>query len=152
MVLLPWLASRQALLSCYFFFLNFVINFSFFYLTFYSWSFRKILSKLPDKKQDTKREMPYFITRQGMSTDSDLSMAPLYRNHFSEGIDFIKNSLCHDRHCFPESALVPSFVIVSCPCWHFTVILSPAENPACSSQFPCNRICGGDFLKAPRPL
>lgn len=32
------------------------------------------------------------------------------------------------------------------------VILSPAEKPACSSQFPCKRICGGDFLKAPRPL
>lgn len=47
MVLLPWLASRQALLSCYFFFLNFVINFSFFYLTFYSWSFSSFFPAFP---------------------------------------------------------------------------------------------------------
>ena len=31
-------------------------------------------AELPDKKQDTKREMPYFITRQGMSANLDLSL------------------------------------------------------------------------------
>ena len=67
-------------------------------------------------------------------------MASLYRNHFPEKIDFTKNSVCCDKHYFPESALVSSFVMVSCPCWHFTVILSPAENPACSSQFACKRL------------
>ena len=84
--------------------------------------------------------------------NSDLSIVSLYRNHFPEEIDFTKNSFYYDKHYFPESALISSFVMVSCPCWHFTVILSPAEKPAFSSQFPCKRICGGDFLKAPRPL
>ena len=45
-----------------------------------------------------------------------------------------------------ESFPVSFFVMVSCPCWHFTVILSPAEKPACSSHLPCKRICGGAFL------
>lgn len=47
-------------------------------------------------------------------------MALLYRNHFPAGINFTKNSFYRDKHYSPESALVPSFVIVSCPCWHFT--------------------------------
>ena len=79
-------------------------------------------------------------------------MAPLYRNHFPEGIDFAKNPFQCNGHYSPRSIFVPSFVMISRPCWHFTVILSPAENPACSSQFPCKRICGGDFLKAPSPV
>lgn len=45
-----------------------------------------------------------------------------------------------------EPFLVPSFVMVSCPSWHFTVILSPAEKPALSSHMPCKRICGGACL------
>ena len=45
-----------------------------------------------------------------------------------------------------ESFLVPSFVMVSCPSWHFTVILSPAEKPAFSSHLPCKTICGGACL------
>ncbi len=45
-----------------------------------------------------------------------------------------------------EPFLVPSFVMVSCPCWHFTVILSPAEKPVCSSHLPCKTICGGVCL------
>ena len=74
-------------------------------------------------------------------------------NHFPEGTDFTKNPFQCNGHYSPEFTLVPSFVMISCPCWHFiTVIFSPAENTACSSQFPCKRICGGDFLKAPRPL
>jgi len=51
-----------------------------------------------------------------------------------------------DKHDASQSFLVPFFVMVSCPCWHFTVILSPAENPVCSSHFPCKRICGGACL------
>ncbi|MEY8484577.1 helix-turn-helix transcriptional regulator [Lachnospiraceae bacterium 48-21] len=47
-------------------------------------------------------------------------MALLYRNHFPSGINFTKNSFYRDKHYSPESALVPSFVMVSCPCWHFT--------------------------------
>ena len=76
-------------------------------------------------------------------------MDPLYRNHFPEEIDFTKNSVYCDKHYSFQSALVLSFVMTSFPFWYFTVILSPAENPACSSQFPCKRICGGDFLKSP---
>ena len=51
-----------------------------------------------------------------------------------------------DKHDSPESFLVPFFVMVSCPCWHFTMILSLAENPVCSSHFPCKKICGGACL------
>ena len=45
-----------------------------------------------------------------------------------------------------EPFRVPSFVMVSCPSWHFTVILSPAEKPAFSSHMPCKTICGGACL------
>ena len=47
---------------------------------------------------------------------------------------------------FSESFPVSFFVMVRCPCWHFTVILSPTENPACSSHFPCKTICVGACL------
>ena len=76
--------------------------------------------------------------------------------HFLSGLEKIKGAKCAfkiqinqrfvDKHDSPESFLVPFFVMVSCPCWHFMVILSPAKNPVCSSHFPCKRICGGACL------
>ncbi len=73
---------------------------------------------------------------------NDLAMAPLYRNHFPEEIDFTKKSVCCDKHYSFQSAFVLSFVMTSFPCRHFTVIfpLRRIRPVSASSPVKCQRV------------
>lgn len=66
--------------------------------------FNQEKSKLMQTKgQLSKNQSCFFVCTTFDSFLNDLSMIPLYRNHFPEEIDCTKNLFCCDKHYFEET-------------------------------------------------